>query len=53
LVDPYELLPIAGKLLLMIDDAPRCKCGENCETRQYMTEKFTELKVREDRLHEP
>lgn len=43
-----SMLTIAGKLLLLVEAAPRCKCGGNCETLQFLAKTLTERKVRED-----
>jgi glutathione peroxidase-family protein len=42
-----SMLTVAGKLLLLVEAAPRCKCGGNCETLQFLANKLTERKVRE------
>jgi len=42
------MLTVAGRLLLLVEAAPRCKCGGNCETLQFLAKTLTERKVRED-----
>lgn len=44
----FEAMPvtIAGKLLLLIQAAPSCKCGGKCETLQFFTKELDRL-VRE------
>jgi hypothetical protein len=39
-----EKLTPAGLLLILVEKAPRCRCGGNCETLQYMANMFREMK---------
>ncbi|MGD0175836.1 MAG: hypothetical protein ABSC50_03305 [Candidatus Bathyarchaeia archaeon] len=43
-----SMLTVAGKLLLLVEAAPRCKCGGNCKALQFLAKTLTERKVRED-----
>ena len=40
-------LTVAGKLLLLVEAAPRCKCGGNCETLQFLSRELLQLQVKE------
>lgn len=35
-------LTFRGQLLILVESAPRCKCGGDCETLQYLTDKVTQ-----------
>jgi hypothetical protein len=42
-----EKLTAVGLLLLLVEKSPRCACGGNCETLQYMAEMFREMQVKQ------
>jgi hypothetical protein len=44
-----ELTPM-GKLLVLVDHAPRCRCGGNCETLQYLAKELIEAQSQEQPL---
>ena len=45
--DADSNLTVAGKLLLLVEGAPRCKCGGNCETLQFLSKELLQLQVKE------
>lgn len=45
--DTDSNLTVAGKLLLLVEAAPRCKCGGNCETLQFLSSELLQLQVKE------
>ena len=40
MVKEDETLTFAGELLLLIEAAPRCNCGGNCETLKFLVEQL-------------
>ena len=49
LEDADQLTPM-GKLLVLVDHAPRCRCGGNCETLQYLAKELIEAQSQEQPL---
>jgi hypothetical protein len=45
--DADSNLTSAGKLLLLVEAAPRCRCGGNCETLQFLARELLQLQVKE------
>jgi len=43
MVKEDETLTFAGELLLLIEAAPRCNCGGNCETLKFLVEQLPNL----------
>jgi hypothetical protein len=43
----HPSLTPAGELLLLLDQAPRCRCGSECETFQYMRKQVERLQMQE------
>jgi hypothetical protein len=42
-----EPLTVAGKLLLLLEAAPRCACGGNCATLQFLATELQRQSVKE------
>ena len=47
--DADQLTPM-GKLLVLVDHAPRCRCGGNCETLQYLAKELIDAQSQEQPL---
>ena len=49
-----EAIPVgvAGKLLLLIEAAPSCKCGPDCETFHFFEEELRRLVQENDWVEE-
>jgi len=50
--DADQLTPM-GKLLVLVDHAPRCRCGGNCETLQYLAKELIDAQSQEQPLFLP
>ncbi len=47
LLNKPELTP-AGKILLLLDEAPRCGCGASCALLRYLTGQMTVIRKHEN-----
>ncbi len=48
--DEEEQLTPLGRLLVLVDGAPRCSCGGNCETLQFLVKRLIEAESHEQWL---
>jgi len=40
-------LTVAGKFLVLVEQAPRCACGGNCQILEYLAEQLRRIEVKE------